>query len=164
MIRFRDFREDDRERIEEIAQEAFSVWTRFALDKTLPVEKNKEFFRREVSWYANIALSNQSDLAMIVAEDDGKVVGYIVVGIDKSRSEIYGFKWGYIVSLAVDPEHQGRGIGSSLIRRGLDWLRDKKVKYVEVLTDQNNIAAIRAYEKNNFRVIYSSITLSQYLY
>jgi ribosomal protein S18 acetylase RimI-like enzyme len=42
-------------------------------------------------------------------------------------------------------------------------MKDKGVKYAEVLTDQNNIAAIRAYEKNNFRVIYSSIILSQYL-
>jgi len=68
-----------------------------------------------------------------------------------------------IISLAVDPPCHGRGIGSALIASSLDWMREKGVKYAEVLTDQNNIAAIRAYEKNNFRVIYSSIVLSQYL-
>jgi len=42
-------------------------------------------------------------------------------------------------------------------------MKKNGVKYVEVGTDQNNIAAIRTYEKNGFRVIYSGITLSQYL-
>lgn len=34
---------------------------------------------------------------------------------------------------------------------------------MEVFTDQNNIAAIRVFEKNGFRVIYSGVILSQYL-
>ena len=35
--------------------------------------------------------------------------------------------------------------------------------HVEVFTDQNNIAAMKLFEKNGFRAIYSGITLSQYL-
>ncbi len=105
----------------------------------------------------------EKGFGVLVAEEDEDVVGYIVVAIDKVKSEIFGFSWGHIISLAVDPDYHARGIGSSLIAAGLDWLKEKGVKYAEVLTDQNNIAAIRAYEKNDFRVIYSSIVLSQYL-
>jgi len=162
-LNIRNFTEDDRQRLEEIAIRAFSKWTRLALDKSLPVEKNEDYFRREASWYVNLAMNSSDNLGILVAEESDKPIGYIVVGIDKGRSEIYGFVWGHIVSLAVDPDYHGKGTGSALIASGLDWLRDKKVKYVEVLTDQNNIAAIRAYENNNFRVVYSSITLSQYL-
>lgn len=162
-MEIRNFCENDREYLLNIAPRAFSVWTRLALDKTLPREKNDEFFKREVTLYMDYVNKGDQNISIIVAEEDDKVVGYIVVGIDKVRSQIYGFLWGHIISLAVDPDYHGQGIGSALISAGLDWMRDKGVKYAEVLTDQNNIAAIRAYEKNNFKVIYSSITLSQYL-
>jgi ribosomal protein S18 acetylase RimI-like enzyme len=159
----RRFREGDEGRMKEIAPRAFGVWTRLALDKTLPKDKTEEYLRREVTWYINHVLRKEGSIGILVAEEDGNVVGYIVLGLNKGRSEVFGFLWGQIVSLAVDPPCHGRGIGSALIASGLDWLKKKGVKYVEVLTDQNNIAAIRAYEKNNFRVIYSSMVLSQYL-
>ncbi len=163
MLRIRDFRADDKGRMEEIAPRAFGVWTRLALDKTLPKEKTEEYLKREARWYADLVLQGNRNIRVLVAEEDEEVVGYIVLGIDQGRSEVFGFLWGTIISLAVDPPCQGRGIGSALISSGLSWLKKIGVKYVEVLTDQNNIAAIRAYEKNNFRVIYSSIVLSQYL-
>jgi len=163
MANIRSFRKGDEDRMEEIAPRAFGVWTRLALDKTLPKERIEEYLRIEAATYADRALRKDRNLGIVVAEEDENVVGYIVVGIDNERSRIFGFSWGHIISLAVDPPYHGRGIGSALIASGLDWLKKKGVKHVEVLTDQNNIAAIRAYEKNNFRVIYSSIVLSQYL-
>jgi ribosomal protein S18 acetylase RimI-like enzyme len=163
VAKIRNFRKGDELRMKEIAPRAFGVWTRLALDKTLPKEKTEEYLRREVTSYINHVLRKGENLWILVAEEDGDVVGYIVIGIDKGKSETFGFSWGHIVSLAVDPSCQGRGVGSALIASGLDRLKKKGVKYAEVLTDQNNIAAIRAYEKNNFRVIYSGIVLSQYL-
>ena len=163
MAKIRNFRKGDEDRMEEIAPRAFGVWTRLALDKTLPKDKTEDYLRREVAWYIDRILHKEENFGVLVAEEDGNVVGYIVVGVDKVRSEIFGFSWGHIISLAVDPSCHGRGIGSDLIASGLNWLKKKGVKYAEVLTDQNNIAAIRAYEKNDFRVIYSSIVLSQYL-
>ena len=163
MADIRDFRRGDEDRMKEIAPRAFSTWTRLALDKTLPAEKTEEYLINEVTWYIERARRKEKDFGVLVAEEDQSVSGYIVAGIDKVRSEIFGFSWGQIISLAVDPSCHGKGIGSALIAAGLDWLKGKGVKYAEVLTDQNNIAAIRAYENNNFRVIYSSIVLSQYL-
>ena len=162
-MKIRRFQADDRESLLNIAPRAFGKWTRLALDKTLPIEKNEEFFRQEASWYADLTLKDDKNIAIIVAEEDEKVVGYIVVGVDNGRSQIFGFLWGHIISLAVDPDYHDRGVGSALIASGLEWMKKRGIKYAEVLTDQNNIAAIRAYEKNNFRVIYSSIILSQYL-
>jgi len=163
MAIIRPFRKGDEDRMREIAPRAFGVWTRLALDKTLPEEGTSNYLVNEVSWYISRAHRKEEGFGILVAEEDGDVVGYIVSGIDQARSEAFGFLWGHIISLAVDPPCHGRGIGSALIASSLDWMKEKGVKYAEVLTDQNNIAAIRAYEKNNFRVIYSSIVLSQYL-
>ena len=159
----RAFQKGDEDRMREIAPRAFGVWTRLALDKTLPEAGTERYLVREVSWYIERVSRKEEGFGILIAEENDSVVGYVVLGIDGARSDAFGFLWGHIISLAVDPPCQGRGIGSALIASGLDWMKKRGVKYAEVLTDQNNIAAIRAYEKNSFRVIYSSIVLSQYL-
>jgi len=163
VVNIREFKQGDEDRMEEIAPQAFGVWTRLALDKTLSKEGTENYLRTEVNWYVRRVRNREKGFGILVADEGENVVGYIVVSVDKVRSEIFGFSWGQITSLAVDPHDHGRGIGSALIAAGLGWLKSEGVKYAEVLTDQNNIAAIRAYENNDFRVIYSSIVLSQYL-
>ncbi len=163
MVKIRRFKKGDEERLKEIAPKAFSVYARFGIDRTLPSEKTKILYEKEVERYIEKVKRKETQINLLVAEEKGKVLGYIVVGIDSYLSKLYGFKWGRIISLAVDPPYHGRGIGPLLVSEGLKWLKKKKVKYVEVGTDQNNIAAIRTYEKNGFRVIYSGITLSQWL-
>ena len=163
MLKIRRFREGDEVRMRQIAPRAFGVYARYGIDKTLPRDKVHECYRREVDGYAERMRKRDDTVQVFVAELDGTVAGYIIVGVNEHVSMIFGFKWGSIVSLAVDPKLHGRGIGTKLIAKGLTWLRERGVRHAQVSTDQNNIAAIRAYEKNGFRVIYSGITLSQYL-
>ena len=163
MLEITPYRPSDEVRMQDIAPRAFGVYARFGIDNTLPREKTNECYRREALGYAQRAQAGDEGLAVLVARQDDEVVGYIVVGLDAHLSEIYGFNWGHIISLAVDPDEHGAGIGTRLIRAGLHWLRDSGAVHVQVGTDQNNIAAIRAYEKCGFRVIYCGITLSQFL-
>lgn len=162
MIEVRDFQKGDERRMREIAPRAFSRFARYGIDKKLPTEKTDTYYREEVSKYAKKLSEDSSKLFILVAcEND--VLGYIVLGIDEELSRIYDFEWGRIISLAIDPDYHNEGIGSLLVKEGLNLLRKKRVKYVEVYTDQNNVAAISVYEKNEFRVIHSGITLYQYL-
>lgn len=162
MIKIRNFQDGDEQRMREIASRAFSRFARYGIDKKLPKEKTDEYYQEEVSEYVKKVRKDSSNLFILVAYEN-TALGYIVLGIDEKLTRIYNFKWGQIISLAVDPDYHNRGIGSLLISEGLDLLKRKDVKYVEVNTDQNNVAAIRAYEKNGFRVIYSGITLYQHL-
>jgi len=163
MVKIRGFRDGDESRMKQIAPRAFGVYARYGIDGTLPRPRVRDCYRREVDGYVARVREADPNLEILVAEREGAVAGYIVVGIDERASEIFGFRWGSIISLAVDPKLHGQGIGSRLIARGLAWLKHSGVRYAQVSTDQNNIAAIRAYEKNGFRVIYSGLTLSQYL-
>jgi len=162
VIKIRNFQDGDEQRMREIASRAFSRFARYGIDKKLPKEKTDEYYQEEVSEYVKKVRKDSSNLFILVAYEN-TALGYIVLGIDEKLTRIYNFKWGQIISLAVDPDYHNRGIGSLLISEGLDLLKRKDVKYVEVNTDQNNVAAIRAYEKNGFRVIYSGITLYQHL-
>ena len=158
-----NYRPGDEQRMSDIAAGAFSRFTRYALDFMLPRDKVEQFFRDEALGYARRARARHEDFAVFVTRRDRIVVGYIVVGIDQVRSQHFGLTWGVIISLAVDPDYHHQGIGTALIRRAKEWFHEKDCDYLEVLTDLNNIAAIRAYEGAGFRAIYSSITLSQKL-
>lgn len=64
-----------------------------------------------------------------VAEDDGRVVGtasYIVHGPEEAET----------ASLAVDPDHRGRGIGARLQRARLEEMHDRGIRTVRTETDR----------------------------
>lgn len=69
----------------------------------------------------------------LLAEDDGKVLGHVLF----SRAHITGSdcRGAILAPLAVVPAAQGRGIGSKLVRAGLDRLRRDGVALVFVLGD-----------------------------
>jgi len=69
----------------------------------------------------------------LVAELDGKVVGHILftaVTIQTQPREIRGMGLG---PMAVLPERQNQGTGSSLVKAGLEILRQRRCPFVVVL-------------------------------
>ncbi len=158
-----NYRPGDEERMKDIAARAFSRFTREGLDFMLPRDKVEDAFREEVQSYTRRAQEQTEGLGVFVARRDGQVVGHIALVVNQGRSQQFGMKWGILASLVVDPDYHHQGIGTALIKRAMEWFREQRCEYVEVSTDQNNIAAIRAYEAAGFRVIYSGLTLSQKL-
>jgi len=57
---------------------------------------------------------------------------------------------GEIYVLGVHPEHAGAGIGRSLLRAGLDRLRERGVDRVTLYVEQDNAAAVRLYRSEGF--------------
>ena len=68
-------------------------------------------------------------LLSLVAEVDDCIVGHILF----SRMSIESIDAVALAPMAVLPEYQGRQIGSELLRRGLDELRDRGERIVIVL-------------------------------
>lgn len=163
MIRIERYRRGDSGRMQAIAPKAFGVWARYGIDRTLPRERVEALYRREAQGYADRAEAGDPSICVLVARDGDELVGYIVAGVDEALSQTFGFRWGRIISLAVDPPRHGEGIGPRLVSAAMDWFRHERCRYVEVWTDLNNIAAIRTYENAGFRVIYSGVALSQLL-
>jgi GNAT superfamily N-acetyltransferase len=66
----------------------------------------------------HLEILHGSDIAVLAIDDEGdRVVGFITAINDGSFAA-------YIPLLEVLPEYQGQGIGSELVRRVLDQLRD----------------------------------------
>ena len=68
-------------------------------------------------------------LLSLVAEMDGAIAGHILF----TRVTINAVHAVALAPVAVLPDHQGQGIGSSLIRQGLDCLRERGEHIVLVL-------------------------------
>ena len=82
-----------------------------------------------------------------VAEVDGTAVGFVAVELHHPERSM-----GEISMLAVDSDHQGRGIGTALTEFALDRLKDAgmTVAMVETGGDPGHAAARRTYEKAGY--------------
>jgi ribosomal protein S18 acetylase RimI-like enzyme len=79
----------------------------------------------------------------VAVDPAGEVSGYAVWGRAGPR--------GYLQRLAVDPDVQGRGAGTSLIADGLTWLRKRGASRAFVNTQEANERALLLYERTGFR-------------
>jgi ribosomal protein S18 acetylase RimI-like enzyme len=87
---------------------------------------------------------NGENLHVLVAERDGRAVGFIAFEIKGDTGEVH--------LLAVHPDHQNHGIGTELNVVALEQMKHAGVKLVEVGTggDEGHAPARRAYEKAGY--------------
>jgi GNAT superfamily N-acetyltransferase len=86
------------------------------------------------------------DTKVWVAIEADSTVGFVAVKLhlEDSMGEIY--------MVAVDPDYQGRGIGSALTEFALDWMKDAgmSIAMVETGGDPGHAPARHTYEKAGF--------------
>lgn len=85
-----------------------------------------------------------------VAEAGASAVGFVAVEYDHPEIGM-----GEISMLAVDPDHQGRGIGTALSGFALDRLKEAgmKVAMVEIGGDPGHSPARHVYEKAGYTLL-----------
>jgi len=77
---------------------------------------------------------------VLVALDNGKVVGYSLSEIRAPSSGMKQEKWGYIDQVAVTSSYRRKGVGHKMLLEILWWFKLKGVNRVELeVTDQNAI-------------------------
>ncbi len=86
------------------------------------------------------------DTNVWVAIDAGSPVGFVAVKLHSEDS------MGEIYMIAVDPDFQGQGIGSTLIEFTLDWMKKAgmSIAMVETGGDPGHAVARHTYEKVGF--------------
>lgn len=107
-------------------------------------EENRDFDQvREINLSAfdggpeaglvDVLRANCADFLSLVADDEGRVVGHILftpVVVEGSAGEVTGMG---LAPMAVLPGRQRNGIGSELVRSGLELLREDGCPFVIVL-------------------------------
>ena len=91
----------------------------------------------------------------IVAEEDGRVSGYIMCRIEVGLSN-YGFggltRKGHVVSIAVMPLNRRKGMASILIKKALEGMEYYKAKQCFLEVRVTNESGITLYKKLGFEV------------
>jgi GNAT superfamily N-acetyltransferase len=76
-------------------------------------------------------------------------VGFVAVRLHSAHS------MGEIYMVTIDPDFQGRGIGSALIEFGLDWIKDAgiSIAMVETAGEPGHASARHTYKKAGFELL-----------
>jgi ribosomal protein S18 acetylase RimI-like enzyme len=91
------------------------------------------------------------DCVVLVADDDGRVTGYVYAAIEPLSWKELRDECGYIHDLIVDPEQRGHGAGSALLEAACAWLRDRGMPRVVLGTAEKNTGAQRLFTRARFR-------------
>ena len=83
-----------------------------------------------------------------------RLCGYAVTGFAGDH--------GYLQRLAVDPDAQGRGLGSALVLDALAWLVERGASGASVNTQEHNTRALALYERLGFTIVQPGLAVLRY--
>lgn len=126
-------------------------------------EKVKEMLNLSFAYEKEYVVGNWTKLTDYYFDEDSQKTAIYAFDEDKLVGCVLGsmsLKDPYIYAIATHPEYQGRGIGDQLMRRYLNHYIGSDIR-LEVF--QENLSAIRLYEKYNFKLIgQTSLVIRQF--
>ncbi|HEY0378356.1 MAG TPA: GNAT family N-acetyltransferase [Pyrinomonadaceae bacterium] len=100
------------------------------------------------------------DKAVLVADDNGDVVGYAYAAIEGYDYMALRGPAGVLHDIIVEPEQRGRGVGRLLLDAVLAFFRSRGVPRVVLSTAERNEAAQRLFASMGFRRTMIEMTLN----
>lgn len=97
-----------------------------------------------------LLLAQPSMGRLFVLTRGAKVLGMVSLLFTISTAE--GGKAAWIEDLIVQPDQQGKGLGTRLLRAAIDWARKEGLMRITLLTDTDNSHARRLYIRHGFNV------------
>ncbi|HLE74515.1 MAG TPA: GNAT family N-acetyltransferase, partial [Candidatus Bathyarchaeia archaeon] len=102
-----------------------------------------------------IDLHERFSETFIVAEENGKIAGYIMCRVEVGLSN-FGLggllRKGHVVSIAVLPQSRRKGVAQALISTAIDGMRYYKAKQCYLEVRVTNAVGIALYKKLGFEV------------
>ncbi|MCH8087472.1 MAG: GNAT family N-acetyltransferase [Chloroflexi bacterium] len=129
----RHFTEGDDERLRYIQNLSFSKHWGFS-PNTL----------EEVSYRTRMGLFRFDDILLVT--DGDKTVGFNWTRLDAGPRDITG----YIGMMGAHPDYRGKGLGTAVMRAGVDYLRGKGAARIDLTVDSLNPSAHRIYRAGGF--------------
>jgi len=102
------------------------------------------------AWFLRTQLRDD-EAAVLVAEQDGAVVGYVFAALEPLSWKELREACGFIHDIAVDEVGRRSGVATALMEAAIEWLRGRGAPRVVLGTAERNAAAQRLFEKLGFR-------------
>jgi RimJ/RimL family protein N-acetyltransferase len=104
-----------------------------------------------VSYYDLREMMLSGEAKIVVAECGGQIVASGFVRIKEARPYLDHDKYAYLGFMYTEPSFRGRGINARIIDTLKDWALTKGLSEIRLTVYEDNLAAIRAYEKYGFK-------------
>jgi RimJ/RimL family protein N-acetyltransferase len=85
---------------------------------------------------------------LLLAEDDGKIIGYL----SAQRGTLRRIKHTAYIVIGIRKQHQHKGIGTRLFKKLVDWAEANGIKRLELTVMYLNTSARHLYENVGFVV------------
>ena len=100
---------------------------------------------RYADWFISQIL-NESALPL-VAESDGKIVGFSLSILRKYPAAWQAEDYGEINDIGISKEYRNKGIGTKLVQECVSWLESKGIKRLEVKVAPSNEISSKFWRK-----------------
>jgi ribosomal-protein-alanine N-acetyltransferase len=91
---------------------------------------------------------------LLVAEVDDQIIGQLFVQLQSRAGRLAdGNTTGYLYSFRVRPEHRNRGVGSALLSRAEQALREHGFERAVIAVAKENERARRMYESHGYKFV-----------
>ncbi len=124
------------------------------LDKVMRI--NEECLPENYTPFFYLDLHQSFPNSFVVAELNGKILGYVMCRVEWSLSEFDRWKLakkGHVISIAVLPEHRRRGVGRALMIEAMRALRDYGASEIYLEVRVTNHPAISLYRNLKFEIV-----------
>ena len=111
-------------------------------------------------YYDLKAMLNKDDCAVIVAEENGQLLGSGSARILEGKNYNTYTSYAFLGFMYVDPAFRGRGVNSLIIDALKEWTMSKGLTEIRLQVYSENSSAIKAYEKVGFKPILTEMRLT----
>lgn len=110
-------------------------------------------FAKHDQWFENKYFKNNDNICFVL-ETEGKVIGYCRFDLGEGKK--------YIVSIALDNDWQGKGLGHMLLSGALEQLPSSMT--ISATIKKDNPPSLKLFQKNNFEFISEDEINYYYIY
>ena len=104
-----------------------------------------------INYYDIAKMIEADNVEVAVAELDSEIIGSGYARIDDSKDYLKFTQHAYLGFMYVDPKHRGTGVNQQLLEYLKRWAIAKNLTELRLEVYDENLPAIKAYEKAGFR-------------
>ena len=102
------------------------------------------------AWFLGTQLEEE-DVLLLVAEDAGRVVGYLYAAVEPRSWKELREEAGFVHDVVVDEAFRGLGVGGALVERAAGWFTRRGMPRMVLWTAHGNAPARRLFARLGFR-------------
>ena len=106
--------------------------------------------KEEINYYSIRDMILASDVHVVVAESQNKLIGSGYARIEKAKPYLDHENYAYLGFMYVDPAYRSQGINGRIIDALKKWSFEKNITELRLQVYDENISAIKAYTRAGF--------------